>query len=81
MNEIILASVIFASPHFCLDRALIAENLLREYREEAQAPVMIDNKLALQFYRGPQSWTLTSIEPDGRTCVIAAGSNWDLEKS
>ena len=81
MNEIILASVIFASPHFCLDRALIAENLLREYREEAQAPVMIDNKLALQFYRGRQSWTLTSIEPDGRTCVIAAGSNWDLEKS
>lgn len=81
MNEILLASVIFASQHFCLDRALIAENLLREYREEPQAPVMMDNKLALQFYRGPHSWTLTSVEPDGRTCVIAAGSGWDLEKS
>jgi len=81
MEHLLLASVIFASQHFCRDRAEITAVLLREYQEEAQAPIIVDGKLALQFYRGPKSWTLTSIEPDGRTCVIAAGTGWDLDKS
>jgi len=81
MEHLLLASVIFASPHFCREREAIAAGLLSEYHEEAQPPIMVDNKLALQFYRGPKSWTLTSVEPDGRTCVIAAGEGWGLDKS
>jgi hypothetical protein len=82
MEHLVLASALtILSPHFCLDRALIADSLREKYQEEPQTPILVDQNLALQFYRGPRSWTLTSVTPDGMTCVIAAGEGWQLSKS
>ena len=82
MGPIILAgSLIILGPHFCLDRALIDNSLRTEYKEEPQEPIKVDDKLVLQFYRGPKSWTLVFIEPDGTTCIVNAGQGWDLNKS
>jgi hypothetical protein len=82
MEPIILASsMIILGPHFCLDRSIIDNSLRSEYREEPQEPVRIDDKLAIQFYRGPESWTLVFIQPDGSACIVNAGRGWELTKS
>jgi len=82
MNEIILASALtILSPNFCLPMSVIDDSLKVQYKEEPQPPIKIDDTMALQFYRGPKSWTLVLIKSDGESCVIAAGEGWELTKS
>lgn len=82
MGPIILAgSLVILGPHFCMDRTLIDTSLREKYEELPQEPIRIDDKMVIQFYRGPHSWSLLMIEPDGRTCIVNAGQGWDLNKS
>lgn len=80
MLAILLSGLVILSPHACATRAEVVDILVGTHHEEPQEPIMVDRKLALQFYRGPKTWTLTSIEPDGTVCVIAAGTGWESEK-
>ena len=82
MESIVFASALtILSPSFCLPMAMIDDSLKTKYQEEPQTPIKVDEKMALQFYRGPKSWTLIMIKSDGESCVIAAGEGWDVNKS
>lgn len=82
MEGIVLASALtILSPNFCLPMSVIDDSLKVQYKEEPQPPIKVDDTMALQFYRGPKSWTLIMIKSDGESCVIAAGEGWELNKS
>lgn len=81
MLPFLLSGLIILSPHACATRSEIVDILVNTHHEEPQDPILIDRTLALQFYRGSNTWTLTTIEPDGTVCVVSAGAGWPMEKS
>jgi hypothetical protein len=62
----------------CGDRAKIVEQLKTKYQESRQAVGLIsDNGAAELFVSEKGTWTMLVTVASGRSCIIAAGHNWD----
>lgn len=73
------ASELRAEANACATRAEVLSHLSGEYGEAPVAIGAANNGGVIEIMRSPESNTFTIIitMPDGMTCMIAAGSNWE----
>lgn len=67
----------------CGPREGIVKELRTKYGEEVQVTgVMGNGKFLMEMWvnSGQGTWTVTLTDPNGKTCAVAAGSNWQLIK-
>lgn len=64
----------------CAPREALLTSLSREYSEAPQAVGLANNGSVVELLstRDGKTWTLLMTQPDGTSCVIAAGEAWDL---
>ena len=58
----------------CAPREYVAHYLAENHNETSRIVAIIEDGKALEFYASLSGgWTLTTISPDGISCIIAAG--------
>jgi hypothetical protein len=63
----------------CGERAAIVDQLKTKYQEIRQAVGLISNNGAAELYVSEKgTWTMLVTLASGRSCIIAAGHNWDV---
>lgn len=69
----------FAQANPCTNRAAVIQQLSSEYSEDPVAMGLANNGgvIELLHSRDRATWTLIITMPDGTTCPIAAGENWE----
>ena len=81
-----LAALIFAAPTWaqtvCGERTRFLEQLGKRFKEAPAALGVVDNGSVLELLTSRVgSWTILVTAPDGTTCMVASGENWeDLPK-
>jgi hypothetical protein len=62
----------------CGERAQIIDQLKTKYQESRQAVGLIANNGAAELYVSEKgTWTMLVTLQSGKSCIIAAGHNWD----
>lgn len=63
----------------CGERAAIIDQLKTKYQESRQAVGLISNNGAAELYvSGKGTWTMLVTLANGKSCIVAAGHNWDF---
>lgn len=66
-----------ASALHCAQREAVTVTLAERYGESRRALGLAQNGVVMEVYAGESgSWTITITRPDGMTCLIAAGDNF-----
>ena len=75
----LLASAAQAEPRPCAAHDKIAEALASQYGEEAHAMGLAQDDTVMELYASPQTgtWTLAVTMPNGMTCLVATGKNFE----
>lgn len=78
----VLAAVLAASPALaqsvCSTRTEFIDQLAHRFAENPVAMGLASNGGVVEVLASEKgSWTLLVTMPDGRSCVIAAGENWE----
>ena len=78
---LVIAAAAFSYPAgaqtACGDRNQITDRLATGYSESRVGSGLDSNGLVVELFVSRQaSWTLLVTFPDGRTCLIAVGENW-----
>lgn len=62
----------------CGDREAVEQNLKRQFREERSGYGITNAGSLVVVYTSKkgETWTLATISPDGRLCLIGAGKDW-----
>lgn len=62
----------------CGERGAIIDQLKTKYQESRQAVGLISNNGAAELYVSEKgTWTMLVTLANGKSCIIAAGHNWD----
>jgi hypothetical protein len=63
----------------CGDRTAIIERLSDKYGEQRKATGLNNSANLVEVFSSETtgSWTILMTNPDGKTCLIAAGEHWD----
>jgi hypothetical protein len=62
----------------CGDRGELIKKLEKSYSETPQSMGLASNGSMIEIYASPNgSWTIVMTQPDGVTCLMAAGDNWE----
>jgi hypothetical protein len=69
-----------AAPANCVKRSLLLERLAQKFHEQPVAGGLTDNGLLLEVYasRNGETWTIAMTMPNGTTCLVASGQEWQL---
>lgn len=63
----------------CGARNVLVERLLSEFKENQQAVGTLHDSAILEVFVSNQgSWTILATGTDGRSCVLAAGQDWEI---
>ncbi len=79
----VLAALLIAFPAFgqpvCLSRSAVLEQLGHKYNESPIALGLANTGSVIEVLTSPEGETFTIIVtmPDGRSCLIAAGTSWE----
>lgn len=67
-----------AEPERCGDRATITDRLKSGYGEEFAGGGLRNSESIYEVWMSAESgtWTILMTRPDGKSCVMAAGTNW-----
>ena len=67
----------------CHDYKDIVEVLGRKYQEASLSLGVQTNGDVLQVFatNDKATWTVVSVQPSGRTCILAAGKHWEQRMS
>lgn len=62
----------------CEDHSRLAERLSTRWSETPVAAGLLNSGLLVQVFasRDGATWTIVTVRPDGRTCVVAVGEGW-----
>lgn len=65
---------------FCADRESVIERLAEDYNESRMTIGIGGNNLVVEQFANKDSgtWTILVTRPDGTTCLIASGLNFEL---
>lgn len=68
-----------AQPVQCGTHDSVAEALASQFGEQAHAMGLAEDNTVMELYASAQSgtWTLTVTLPNGTTCLVAAGANFE----
>jgi hypothetical protein len=76
-----LALSVEAEAAQCGPRGMVTEALNRQYQESRQALGLLGQAAVIElFVSASGTWTMTSTNTSGLTCVIAAGESWQADK-
>jgi hypothetical protein len=65
----------------CGPRAKVTEALNRQFQESRQGLGLLGQAAVIELFVSTKgTWTMTSTNTQGLTCVIAAGDAWQAEK-
>lgn len=74
----ISASPASASP-FCADRTEMVKSLADKFKENPTAIGQINGDAVVEIFVSKQgSWTILATGTDGKSCVISAGEDWEI---
>lgn len=75
----LLAIPAHAQPMACDDRAKVLDHLESKYDEKPTALGMATNGSLVEVVRteSGSTWTIVITNPNGTTCLMAAGSHWE----
>lgn len=63
----------------CGERAKFIETLSRNYQEVPAAMAIAGQRNLVElFVSETGSWTMLVTQPNGMSCIVAAGSDWEL---
>ena len=70
-------------PSLCGDYRTLVELLARRYDERPQSLGLGDDGRVLELFTSEEggSWTMLSVAPDGRSCVLATGRDWQQRRA
>jgi hypothetical protein len=76
---LLIASPANAQQQLCTDRAVVLSQLSNEYSEAPVAMGLANNGGVIEILSSSagKSWTIILTMPNGVTCMIAAGENWE----
>lgn len=62
----------------CAERAILAESLARRYHEmPVSVGLNVDGGMLEVFASKAGTWTILLTDPNGHSCVMTAGDNWE----
>ena len=68
----------FGEPQVCGPRETIIQRLSGRYSESQSAIGMTSGGSLVELFISPAgTWTFVHTQPDGVTCLLAAGENWE----
>lgn len=74
---IFLAPTAEAQP-ICGPHKMISENLKKKFTETPKSMGVTNSGSIVEVYLSPKgSWTLVMTQPNGMSCLIAAGQDWE----
>ncbi len=79
---LILLSALFYTPpaqaqNACALRQAVTDKLEQSYHEQASAFGLTNNGMIIEVFTSPEgSWTIFVTRPDGVSCLLATGENW-----
>ena len=75
----LLPGMALAGPRPCAPHDTIATALSDQYGESAHAMGLAEDSTVMELYAAPQTgtWTLTVTMPNGVTCLVATGKNFE----
>lgn len=80
LPALFLMDLLTASPAAalqCGQRDAVTITLAERYGESRRAIGLAQNGVVMELYAAPSgSWTITITRPDGMTCLVAAGDNF-----
>ncbi|MBA4350914.1 MAG: hypothetical protein C0427_06665 [Rhodobacter sp.] len=80
LTAVLLPTLLTASPAAalqCASRDTITITLAERYGESRRVIGLAQNGVVMELYAAPSgSWTITITRPDGMTCLVAAGDNF-----
>jgi hypothetical protein len=63
---------------FCDKRQFITQSLTKDYKEDPVSMGVANTGAVIEIFASENgSWTMVLTKPDGMSCMIAAGSNWE----
>ena len=76
---ILLPSVVNAQPKLCAPSADVINKLSKQYDEKPVAMGLQSSGNLLQVFVSKKgTWTVVSETPRGMSCIIAVGTNWEV---
>ena len=71
-----------AAPAFsatCAPREVVIDRLAQQFGETRRGLGLGTRNRVVEVFASPEtgSWTITVTMPDGRTCLVASGQNWE----
>jgi hypothetical protein len=68
-----------AQPQACAPRAMLVERLTVEFGESQQFIGLTADGMAMEVFVGPAgAWTLLATYPDGTSCLVVSGTDFQL---
>lgn len=85
MKGLLIALVMAMSSHVataqsepCLDHSALVARLVEKYQERQIAFGLIGNMAVMEvFVAESGTWTIIITDVTGRSCIVAAGNNWE----
>ena len=64
---------------FCADRNEMVRSLADKFKENPTAVGQINGDAAIEVFVSKKgSWTILATGTDGKSCVVSAGENWEI---
>ena len=62
----------------CGDRGTVVASLHKKFSETPVSIGLASNGTVIEVFASPQgTWTIVMTKPDGESCVLMAGDNWE----
>ena len=78
IGPIVIPGALHATPR-CAAHDAVAENLATQYGEVRRSIGLAQDNTVMELYAATETgtWTLTVTLPNGQTCLVAAGHNFE----
>jgi hypothetical protein len=65
--------------NFCADRAEMVRSLADKFKENPTAIGQINGEAVVEVFVSKNgTWTILATGTDGKSCVLSAGENWEI---
>ncbi len=78
VSAVLATTIATANAAACGNRKSVVEYLTKKYREQPRAMGMVSSSGVMEILVSEKgSWSILVTTATGRTCIVAAGDNWE----